>query len=870
MTRDLGSRRRAAQRTLVRQRLVSTVALLAIGLAAPVHAGSAASAETAGQGQSAADQRQQDIVVTGPPLFRDVRPERDLDEQRVAGYGVSTVDELVGELQSELDSDEDPVFIVNGERVYDLDDIGAYPVEIIKQLQVLPRGSATRVGGSPTQRVFNLTLKQKLRSATVTGARRVATEGDWHSVRGETLLTSIDGRRRGNIALRVHDDSALLESQRGIIQPQAAVPFALGGNVIAYPDLSGEIDPLLSDAAGEVVTVAPIPATAEPSLADFAAGANQPNVTDAGAFRTLRPALRSYDFNATYTAPLTGWLTSTATVRLGRSTNRSRLGPSSGLFVLGDGNPASPFSRPVALAVLGEDPLLSRYRRDSGEANVTLTAKLGGSWRAVFSGRHSEAEDRTRTQRSDSFTPLALADSVNPFDTDLGSLIPISTDLARSRYRNTTAQLTFTGSPVRLPAGDASLTVEGRLGWSSIRSDSSFSGQSTKIERSEQAVRTALDIPIASRRNGFLAALGELSASAEYAAIHFSYAGHAFRSSLGLTWEPWEFLRLRGSIEKARDPAPIEILGSPTIITPSVRLFDPLTGDTVDVTFISGGNPNLKPQSTDTRGLSAIVRLVPSLGLQLSGEYTDLKNRNFVSGLPPASEAVMLAFPERFVRDSNGVLVSADVRPVNFANHDQKRFRYGLSLNAPLGGGAKPSLGPGGEIEEPAENAAAAARHPPTRLQITANHTIVFKDEILIRPGLDPVDLLDGGAIGIAGGRVRHQVDGTVAVTSGGTGIRLGVTWVGASRLETRIEGTQERLRFSPLLTLNLRAFADLKRLFPRSALATGARVSLNFINLTNDRQKVRDSLGNTPLQYQPGYRDPLGRTIEFEIRKVF
>jgi len=25
-----------------------------------------------------------------------------------------------------------------------------------------------------------------------------------------------------------------------------------------------------------------------------------------------------------------------------------------------------------------------------------------------------------------------------------------------------------------------------------------------------------------------------------------------------------------------------------------------------------------------------------------------------------------------------------------------------------------------------------------------------------------------------------------------------------------------------------------------------------------------------TPLQYQPGYRDPVGRTIEFELRKVF
>jgi hypothetical protein len=41
-------------------------------------------------------------------------------------------------------------------------------------------------------------------------------------------------------------------------------------------------------------------------------------------------------------------------------------------------------------------------------------------------------------------------------------------------------------------------------------------------------------------------------------------------------------------------------------------------------------------------------------------------------------------------------------------------------------------------------------------------------------------------------------------------------------------------------------------------------------INATNNRQTVRDSFGNTPLQYQPAYRDRLGRTVELEVRKIF
>jgi hypothetical protein len=860
------------KRRLQRSLFGSTAIVFAVANAYPVHADSTASSSLAAAAQPVPSEPHQEIVVTAPPIFRDVRPERDLNEQGIASYGVSTVDELISELQSEFDSDEDPVFIVNGERVYDLDDIGAYPVEIIKQLQVLPRGSASRVGGSPTQRVFNLTLKQKVRSSTATLAPRISTDGDWRSVRGEALLTSVNGRSRGNIALRVRDESALLESERGIIQPRAEVPSATGGNVIAYPDLSGEIDPLLSDAAGEVVTVAPIPQTPNPTLADFAVGANDPNVTDVGRFRTLRPAVRSYDLNATYTAPLTSWLTSTTSVRLGRSTSRSLVGLASGLFLLDQDSPFSPFSVPVAIATAADEPLRSRYRRDSGEAALTLTARMSESWRAVFNGKYSEATDVTTTQHTDSFTAVPLDDATNPFATDLGGLIDISTDRAKSHYRTAAAQVTLSGIMLHLPAGDVTTTIEGRLGRQSIHSDSSFADQERNIHRTEAGARGVIEIPLASRRNGFLPQIGELSASAEYGRSHFSDAGDGYHSVLGLTWQPVDPLRLRGSIESAKDPPLIDVLGAPTIITPSVRIFDPLTGETVDVTFISGGNPGLKSQSTDTKRISAILQLVPSLGLQLNGEYTDTRNRNFVSALPPASEAVMLAFPDRFIRDENGVLTTIDVRPVNFARHVQKRFRYGFSLNTTIGGAQSTgaAVSGNGDGDSAGEAAAASARNPPLRLQLTANHTIVFKDEILIRPGLDPVDLLTGGAIGIAGGRVRHQFDATAALTSGGTGVRMGVTWLGASTLQSRLNGIDERLHFSPYATFNLRAFADARRFLPDSDWAKGLRLSLDIVNLTNERQRVRDSGGNTPLQYQPAYRDPLGRTIEFEIRKVF
>jgi hypothetical protein len=198
-------------------------------------------------------------------------------------------------------------------------------------------------------------------------------------------------------------------------------------------------------------------------------------------------------------------------------------------------------------------------------------------------------------------------------------------------------------------------------------------------------------------------------------------------------------------------------------------------------------------------------------------------------------------------------------------------------LNASLSGGPSAIRGTTADGDDEAAErppAQAQAQRPgvrtATRLQITANHTIVFSDRILIRPGLDSVDLLNGGAVGIATGRTRHQFDATAGILSGGLGARLSLGWRGRSTLQTRVGSATDTLEFSPLLLVNFRAFTDARRLFGRHVWTRGMRLSFNVMNATNDRQRVRDSSGHTPLQYQPGYRDPIGRTIEFELRKVF
>jgi iron complex outermembrane receptor protein len=47
-------------------------------------------------------------------------------------------------------------------------------------------------------------------------------------------------------------------------------------------------------------------------------------------------------------------------------------------------------------------------------------------------------------------------------------------------------------------------------------------------------------------------------------------------------------------------------------------------------------------------------------------------------------------------------------------------------------------------------------------------------------------------------------------------------------------------------------------------------RVSLIADNLFDAQRKVRDSNGNTPVNYQPFVIDPLGLYVGFDIRKLF
>ncbi len=85
--------------------------------------------------------------------------------------------------------------------------------------------------------------------------------------------------------------------------------------------------------------------------------------------------------------------------------------------------------------------------------------------------------------------------------------------------------------------------------------------------------------------------------------------------------------------------------------------------------------------------------------------------------------------------------------------------------------------------------------------------------------------------------------------------------------------GAAGDLSFSSLTTVNLRLFANLastRRAMMRHPWLRGTRITVSVNNLLDQRMRVRDSLGQTPLSYQPAYLDPVGRVVRVSLRKQF
>ncbi len=850
----------------------------------------------------------------------DYEPELTLDEEQIKAYGASSIEELMTLLEPVTRSSRggSPVFLVNGRRISGFREIRGIPPEAIERTEILPEETALSYGYSADQRVVNFVLKADFRSVTMQASARRPDQGGRTMTDLESNILRISGKQRWTLDLEYERDTPLFETERNITRD--GVPYDLMGNVTAPG--GGEIDPALSALLGQSVTTASVGAGAAggASLSDFGVG---PRTDDLTAYRTLSPKRENSSISGSLVRDLNQTMSMTLSGELEDTSSFSYLGLPGLSLALPSASPYSPFAG---------DVLLHRYIDAPGalgRQTDTLSGQLGflvdgylGDWRWTVNGGYDRTETKTRTGRGlndDALQAGVTAGTIDPFG-DLGQLPTNPFDTARSISSKSSVEGVINGTAWEGPAG--SLTSTFKVGFDSQSLDSEtlrFSEEqqaSVFSERSLSRDRTSasgnFNLPIASRDREVLGALGDLSANLNLAYEDLSDFGGLSAYTVGLNWSPWEPVNFTASWADEQKAPSMSQLNDPTISTPNVPVYDFATGQSVNIVRIEGGNPNLSEETK--RVLKFGINLTPlkDKDLRFTANYTRTETEGSIASFPTITPELEAALPERFTRDLDGNLVSIDARPLNFQKAEQQEIRWGLNfstafgkpdpaamarMNARSGGGQR---GPGGGAPTvmrvqggPPPGGHSAGGAPSGggmrmqsgggrgrgggmmpgqgRFNVSLYHTYRIQDEITIRDGLPVLDLLDGAAIGARGGQSRNEVQLQMGAFKSGMGGFLNANW----KESTRINGgasPDDDLSFSDLTTVNLNLFADLssrESLVSRYPWLKGARVSVGVENIFDQRLKVRDGLGETPLSYQPDYLDPLGRTFRISLRKI-
>lgn len=794
------------------------------------------------------------VVIAERPrgaVVTEIPPVVELSEQDIASFGASSVQDLLEAISSQTSSSRGrgsgrPVVLINGQRTSGFREIRDLPPEAIRTVQVFPEELALQYGYRPDQRVINFILKDNYTGVSASVEYGVPTQGGQGRSELETTLTRIGKTSRININLEWQNNTAITESERDIIQT----------------------------AAGDLVNL--------------------------GDFRTLVAPSDNVELNANYSRTFDNGMALSLNGGYVYDRSRGLQGlPNGTLQVAGD---------PLFRYFTEYGPLNRVQETNTAQTGLTLNGNLG-EWRWSLTSDYTRAQTNTDTDRSGDISALQTAIDaglVDPRVDDFGNLLgaPV-TDSARVVNQTLNNLATISGSLLALPSGTVTTTVRAGYNREDLDSRETRRGvlATTSLGRDKLSTGINIDIPLADENIDVVEAIGKLSVNGNLGYADLSDFGGLVEYGFGLNWEPVDGLVFTASAIGEEAAPGITQLGNPVIITPDVTTFDFVTGQTVLAAITTGGNPALLAEKR--RDIKLAVNYRPEWldGFSFLGEYFRNNSTNVASSFPLLTPEIEVAFPDRVTRDPSGQLVAIDRRPVNYANVRSERIRYGIDFSKRFGerrgdGPGRPNrparaagaAAPGGEPrgEKPADGAQpeggraerpAGRRGGPGmggrprggRWQVSAYHTIRLQDRILIRPGVDELDLLNGSAVGSSGGSPRHEFEINGGWFNNGIGFRLD----GKHQVATRVNGglTGSDLRFSDLTTFNLRLFVNLDdrgSLTEKLPFLKGSRIAFKVDNIFNDIQTVRDGSGLVPLSYQPGYLDPVGRYVEIDFRKRF
>ena len=807
----------------------------------------------------------------------DIPPDITLTADQIKAYGASNIAELLTNLEpltrsSSGRSDQQPIILLNGRRTSGFQEIRGIPIEAIERTEILPEQVALTYGYAADRRVVNIVVKAAFRQASVTAIGRGPSQGGRLTSEIDGNFFTIGGKNRLNVDVERQHDTALFESERDIVRQ---------------------------------------PAT------------NQPATDDLNAYRTLlsrgdRQTVRASlarDLNTTTKATFSGSLEDSSTEGFNGL-------PGVNLIVPG----SSPFSQTGVDARLyrfAEGPLALRRNNDTLTGNLAMLVDgFLGDWRYSVTGSFDYVETDSTTGRSVDATALqqqinAGNPAVNPFGALPTNLLTPRGDTSHSVASGGNAEAVLNGKLWQGPAGDLQSTFKFGLDRRTLDSESLrynetlgvFVPTQADLSRDRAYGSFNFSMPLTSARRDFLPKFGELSVTLNGGYDEVSDFGGLTTLGAGFNWAPKNFVSFNVNYSDEHGAPTINQINDPVVATPNTPVYDFRAnngaGQTVNVTYITGGNPNLDSDNRQVVRLGTNLTPFQSMNLTLSSTYTWARTENAITAFPTITPDLEAALPERFVRDTAGNLLSIDARPLNFTQTQRQDVRTGFNFSRPFGTPSAPAPGtpgalmagmaggprPGGGAGGPPPGGGGATvirmggpggpggggggRGPSFQpgqgiFNLSVYYTYRIQDEILIRDGLAVIDQLDGGATSGRGGTSKSEVQVQAGAFRNGMGMFVNANW----REGTRVNGglNSSDLNFSSLATVNLNMFMDANqrpKLIEQFPWLKGARLSVGIDNLFDQRIEVTSNSGTVPLNYQPDFLDPQGRVIRVNLRKI-
>ena len=805
----------------------------------PAPASQQASPTTAEQDTTAAQAVDEDmgdeeeIVVQGQrargSVVGDIPPENILDSRDVRATGATSITDLLDALAPQIGSSqgrggEQPVLLLNGQRISSFREMRDIPTEAIERVEILPEEVALKYGYRADQKVVNIVLRQRFRSTTAQVTGTVPTQGGEVASAADLTQFSIEKNGRTTLNAHVEGNSLLTEDERNICLTQdrpcpkldqahelaarSLVPskrdIRAGGvfNRTVFGDVSGTLNTEVEHTDSRALI----------GLDDtlISALARNTSTDTAHAGVTLNGAKRDWRWTFTGNGDFARDITRTDTDD-GRERARETTA-SADMKATANGNlftlPAGKASSTITLA--GSTTHLNSLSRSGGSNSLSRTL-----------GEAAINIDLPISRRNRDFSALgnltvngnAEVDQLS----DFGTLTTIGAGANWSpvdRLNFITSWTREEGPPTVNQLGDPVIDTPG------TRIFDFTTGQTVLAD-----VITGGNSNLKADRRNVL--------------------------KLGANWQPFEKtdLRLRGEYVHQTIARPIASL----TVTPTIEQAFPgrfvrddsgqlISADLTPVNFESSERDSLRVGFDFSKPLKS-HRPSQAVLDQMRAQF----RRDFGSGGPARTP------PANGGQSGSTTGGTAPTEGASSQSGPGGGFG-GFGRGGRGGGGGGGRFGGGNR----------------GRITFLLTDTITFVDKVKIGPGLPVVDYLHGDAQGQSGGTSRHQVQAQAGYFNNGLGARLSGNWRSGTRVDTL---TGDNLHFSPLATFDLRLFAnpgDIPEIAVKHPWFRGTQVQLKVDNVFNSRPKVHDAFGAVPLSFQPDLLDPLGRTIMISFRKLF